>query len=1588
MTSQKPTPADKEGDRSRRLSLHRKTPSTGESAKSGASNSSPSPKSSTHRNLLKSPVKKAAGLINVISPARRSSDKQSSTAHSEPVVSSNSESTAMPAASAKTEASKENQHPSQMTSTTPEATQSLESLTMEDNALLKARQSQSGVKPATPTNLPSIISGGKLAINRPSTHSPPSLPPRSLYESMKPTPPKHVEDVTDMAVDPASSDHVLEPELIAIEDAEPRPPPLIYEVENTPSRHSTLPTDSKTGWDTTAQVQAADYSMWDDTNSVPLNLLNAEHAVDNSLNMSDTIQGYHFSTRNHDLETHSTLGPGMTYMCMLRNGVHAGHQAVAFLPEVDQDTGEISADFVKNTVRCLPRFPDDSADSSSSSRWLFCLDCSGWFRLITGNSASTSFSETFKLSDEFDEQLEAEGPQAKIKAIQKAIALGSQEHRRSHHFHQVTDVSSRPPAQDVDLQAAGISIESINIEAMLSSFHCCYCGLFLAYDPTPTIPSTYSPGLLKRLLDREPLPGDNSSAGIRYSRALKMLHTVLYNILVGKQPPSVKADAKAFIDKIGSDQVGYVFDELEVQIAFTNIILINCCAFRKDLMMTSGFRLIEVEDDEVKRPRWALSIDDEATNKLARRAWLELEIHLMALDNGTFTGVLFTAYVRLSIAHSILHPALPISFKSQDLSSVVYSGLTKAMASPGHTAGPEDRRNILDATYPSAPLGVHTRTEPPSVFRVSSDEIGCSLYDTANAIGHAVINQTICNSKNTPLIMDAFEMMATHADTQNFFGAEEAEKLQSSFVTLKSSGLPTSGQSASFARIYHTRVMLILRRTNIEDLRNAYSLLSLKGDDIVKLESSEDSAALLSSLLQVVRQILGMPENEEPAAQALSPEQRKHREETLGALQTLANGYGNPEFIKAVESLREEALELSDALKVLEIDDASSISPEFWEILYKSYVVDVPESFQRTKVRNAFDVIAKRLSPIGLSELLSTGKHMAPVLPAGLFNIGNTCYLNSLLQYLYAIRDLRLGLEARQIDTVKPITDSHIVVGGRTVAETELERSRRFVQELVRLFRSLDGSEENAVRPEKELAYLALVTAADEVNKEPPSDMPSGATDSTLVNDEPMELDGDLTQSTPAAGKSVLGKRSTEERDVPEASATETLPEKNAATDIPISPPTIQPLPASPSETQRQIKPLRAASNNGVQSPPAMEQPPPLELETSAGIPESALVVDSETAPDVGPMPPPLPPRQHRPSMTSDMMFGQQHDISECMDNVLFQVEAALSSSGTHGATDVEDNLIKRLFYGKARQQLLLPPKIADTTSASELVPQPSVEVVFNNILLSVNEDRGMDLYDKLHDVYFGLDDIEIDGVKGKKSEMPETLPPLLHIQLQRVQFDLETKSAFKSNAYIKFAETLALDRFLPSADQEKREKSMSITRRIASLRTTLNELQYNKSGPVADDLTNLKEALFSLDPEQEQLYSALEAESTRVKQAVTEAEKEIVDLRAEMDALWQEDKECEYDLSSIFMHRGSAGFGHYWLYQRNLPDNPDQYFQFNDETVRLANPKEVLQDTTGSNANPYLLVYAKKNSGAIEVMTKERKKLLASAQNDMVAET
>jgi hypothetical protein len=80
------------------------------------------------------------------------------------------------------------------------------------------------------------------------------------------------------------------------------------------------------------------------------------------------------------------------------------------------------------------------------------------------------------------------------------------------------------------------------------------------------------------------------------------------------------------------------------------------------------------------------------------------------------------------------------------------------------------------------------------------------------------------------------------------------------------------------------------------------------------------------------RRMMGMSQSDEQSTASLSPEQQKHRTDVLEALETLGNGLGNAEFSKEIALLREEALELPEALKALEIGDAASIEPEFWEM--------------------------------------------------------------------------------------------------------------------------------------------------------------------------------------------------------------------------------------------------------------------------------------------------------------------------------------------------------------------------------------------------------------------------------------------------------------------------------------------------------------------------------------------------------------------------------------------------------------------------------------------------------------------------------
>ena len=62
-------------------------------------------------------------------------------------------------------------------------------------------------------------------------------------------------------------------------------------------------------------------------------------------------------------------------------------------------------------------------------------------------------------------------------------------------------------------------------------------------------------------------------------------------------------------------------------------------------------------------------------------------------------------------------------------------------------------------------------------------------------------------------------------------------------------------------------------------------------------------------------------------------------------------------------------------------------------------------------------------------------------------------------------------------------------------------------------------------------------------------------------------------------------------------------------------------------------------------------------------------------------------------------------------------------------------------------------------------------------------------------------------------------------IARQRVQFDREQLQAFKSQAYVKFGETISMDRFLENSDPEQKRRSNEIQAKLNWCRERIRQL-------------------------------------------------------------------------------------------------------------------------------------------------------------------
>ncbi|KAK2943422.1 putative Ubiquitin carboxyl-terminal hydrolase 15 [Blattamonas nauphoetae] len=196
-------------------------------------------------------------------------------------------------------------------------------------------------------------------------------------------------------------------------------------------------------------------------------------------------------------------------------------------------------------------------------------------------------------------------------------------------------------------------------------------------------------------------------------------------------------------------------------------------------------------------------------------------------------------------------------------------------------------------------------------------------------------------------------------------------------------------------------------------------------------------------------------------------------------------------------------------------------------------------------------------------------------------------------------------------------------------------------------------------------------------------------------------------------------------------------------------------------------------------------------------------------------------------------------------------------------------------------------------------------------------------------------------------------LPPVLHLQLNRWEYDMNTGRMAKLNDRFEFPEQLDMSPFLINLDEQQRRKlkERRVEEQEALQKRKMEKLQKEGKTDVHTDIPMAEDM-------QEEFQPIIESK-----------ERHSLDSYARY-----EPDEATYSLHSVLVHSGYVGGGHYYAYIR--PDCAGQWYCLNDTTVTKVDSSEAIESTFGSSepagystgyrwrgtssANAYMLVYVR----------------------------
>lgn len=363
------------------------------------------------------------------------------------------------------------------------------------------------------------------------------------------------------------------------------------------------------------------------------------------------------------------------------------------------------------------------------------------------------------------------------------------------------------------------------------------------------------------------------------------------------------------------------------------------------------------------------------------------------------------------------------------------------------------------------------------------------------------------------------------------------------------------------------------------------------------------------------------------------------------------NSTGLNHFINTGETVAGE-MDVGDAYRLLQIPDRMADE----QAIIAAYTICIDEiggnnPDQITLYNQALCIIAREMGNPTLKSfagLQDKPDHDLSEWPIGLRNIGNTCYLNSLLQFYFSIRpyrDMVLASEGHLMDLSDDSSLAKKQVGSRKVNEKEIERSLKcelptfsmqldakmklieytVLTELGVLFSDMITSPQSSVTPSQELARLTLISPSNEAAIRRRSTITSG------VSQGIGEIDG----------APILGPVGPPQDGVEDQSKRPGTPnsDKNGPEDDP------------------------AASHEGGGLTATAQPADP------SSIDDEGYVTVTPPIPEPPNRPPPVPPRptqevDRQKQLLEEVEIGAQQDVTEVINNVLFQSQCAIKPRG------------------------------------------------------------------------------------------------------------------------------------------------------------------------------------------------------------------------------------------------------------------------------------------------------------------------------------